>query len=104
MTTNLGGNNHFDIYIFRNSGILGGEPLQVVRSKDLAVRMNHDSSQLVIEQVKHRVVHEFIEVMMGERKPLDTQSDLSTHALSASLMSLIYQSGIKRKEVVADYA
>ena len=101
---NLGGNNHFDIYIFRNSGILGGEPLQVVRSKDLAVRMNHDSSQLVIEQVKHRVVHEFIEVMMGERKPLDTQSDLSTHALSASLMSLIYQSGIKRKEVVADYA
>jgi hypothetical protein len=100
----LGGNNHFDIYIFRNSGILGGKPLQVIRSKDLAAQMNHDSSKLVIEQVKHRVVQEFVEVMIGEREPADTQSDLATHELSANLMSLIYKSGIKRKEVVADYA
>lgn len=99
----LGGNNHFDIYIFRNSGVLGGEPLQVIHSKDLAVQMNHDSSKLVIEQVKHRVVQEFVEVMLGERKPSDTQSDLTTHALSANLMSLIYKSGIKRKEIAADY-
>jgi predicted dehydrogenase len=98
----LGGNNHFDIYIFRNAGILGGEPLQVIRSKDLATQMNHDSSKLVIEQVKHRVVQEFIEVMLGEREPSDTRSDLATHALSANLMSLIYRSGIKRKEVVAN--
>jgi hypothetical protein len=99
----LGGNNHFDIYIFRNSGVLGGEPLRVIRSKDLAAQMQHDSSKLVIEQVKHTVVREFLEVMQGERKPADTQSDLSTHALSANLMSLIYKSGIKRKEVVARY-
>jgi len=99
----LGGNNHFDIYIFRNSGILGGKPLQVITSKDLAEKMNHDSSKLVIEQVKHRVVREFVEIMSGEREPSDTQSDLSTHALSAELMSLIYKSGIKRKEVVTDY-
>ena len=99
----LGGNNHFDIYIFRNSDILGGEPLQVIRSKDLAAQMNYDSSKLVIEQVKHRVVQEFVEVMLGERKPADTQSDLSSHELSAKLMSLIYKSGIKRTEVVADY-
>jgi predicted dehydrogenase len=99
----LGGNNHFDIYIFRNSGILGGEPLQVIRSKDLAAQINHDSSKLVIEQVKHRVVKEFVEVVLGEREPSNTQSDLATHALSANLMSLIYKSGIKRKEVVTDY-
>lgn len=99
----LGGNNHFDIYIFRNSGILGGKPLQVIRSKDLAAQINHDSSKLVIEQVKHRVVQEFIEVILGKREPADTQSDLTTHALSANLMSLIYKAGIKHKEVVASY-
>ena len=99
----LGGNNHFDIYIFRNSGILGGDPLEVISSKDLARQMDHDSSKLLIEQVKHRVVQEFIEVMLGEREPTDSQSDLATHELSVNLMSLIYKSGIKRKEVVADY-
>ena len=105
-TTNdydLGGNNHFDIYIFRNAGILGGEPLQVIRSKDLAAQMKHDSSRLVNEQLKRRVVQEFVEVISGTRKPIDTRSDLATHALSAHLMSLIYKSGIKRKEVVASY-
>lgn len=99
----LGGNNHFDIYIFRNAGILGGEPLQVVRSEDLATKMKLDSSKLVNEQLKHHVVREFVEVMSGTRKPADTRSDLATHALSANLMSLIYKSGIQRKEVVTSY-
>lgn len=99
----LGNNNHFDIYVFRNSGIMGGRPLEIVRSKDLAAQMHHDSSKLMIEQVKHRVVQEFIEVMTGERKLSDTLSELASHALSANLMSLIYKSGIQRKEVVADY-
>lgn len=99
----LGGNNHFDIYIFRNTGVVGGEPLQVIRSSDIASQMQHDSSKLIVEQVKHRVVQEFIEIMQGEREPTDTESDLIGHALSTNLMSLIYRSGIKRKEMVVDY-
>jgi hypothetical protein len=99
----LGGNNHFDIHVFRNSGILGGKPLEIITSKDLAAEMNHDSSKLVVEQVKHKVVKEFVEIVLGQREPTDTSSDLSSHNLSVSLMSLIYRSGIQRKEAVAHY-
>lgn len=99
----LGGNNHFDIYIFRNSGILGGKPLHVIRSKDLAKKLDYDSTKLMSENVKQRVVQEFFEVMRGEREPANSESDLLTHALSANLMSLIYKSGIRRKEEVLNY-
>src|SRR5574344_378634 len=32
----IGGNNHYDIYVFRNSGIVGGQTLQIITGKDIA--------------------------------------------------------------------
>jgi len=99
----LGGNNHFDVYIFRNSGIIGGKPLTVIRNKDFAVEMQYNNDTLIVEQVKYSVVQEFLEIVIGQRNPTCVESDLATHALSAKLMSLIYRAGIKRKEIKEKY-
>jgi hypothetical protein len=57
-----------------------------------------------LKQVKHRVIAEFFDIVNGKKLPSETRSDLSEHALSVQLMSLIYRSGIDRKELVTQYA
>jgi hypothetical protein len=92
----IGSNEHFDIFVFRNSKILGGKPLQIVKLDEL----KKDTEGLnTVEQAKHDIVREFIEIACGRRAPLDTKSDLSSHSLTATLFSLIYRSGIERKEI-----
>jgi predicted dehydrogenase len=95
----LGGNNHFDIHIFRNSDIIGGLPLEVISAEQLQSAGGQFDGKLITEKVKQKVVHEFIEIVRGVRNVKDTESDLSTHQISTALMSLIYQSGISRKEL-----
>ena len=96
----IGGNEHFDIFVFRNNEILGGEPLQVVRLN----KLRNDAEGLnTVEQAKHSIVQEFIEIACGKRLPLDTKSDLSSHDLTVTLFSLIYRSGIERKEIAVAY-
>lgn len=97
-----GGNNHFDIYIYRNSDIVGGKPLEIITAEEVK-DMTEFTGKLITESVKHSVVNEFIEIVLGNRKTQDTKSDLSTHRLSASLMSLVYQSGSKRKEIFQEH-
>ena len=89
----LGENNHFDIYIFRNSGVTGGKPLEVIRSGDFRKVGREAASGLVTESVKHRVVQEFAEAIIGQRPVQETASDLSSHALTSALMSAIYEAG-----------
>jgi predicted dehydrogenase len=98
----LGGNNHFEIYIFRNRDVVGGELLEVISSKDIAASVELEADKLLIEQTKHAVVKEFVEIILGKREPANSASDLSSHGLSVKLMSLIYQSGAKRKEIMSD--
>lgn len=98
----LGGNNHFDIYIFRNSDIVGGKPLEVITADQLQSVGNDFDGKLMTEKAKQQAVHEFIEIVCGVRDPKDTESDLSTHHMSTTIMSLIYQSGINRKELQVD--
>lgn len=99
----VGGNNHFDIYIYRNSDVIGGVPLEIISADELNGKSEF-AGNLITESVKHSVVNEFIEIVLGIRKVNDTESDLSTHGLSASLMSLIYQSGIQRTEIFQEHA
>lgn len=95
----LGGNNHFDIHIFRNSDIVGGDPLEVITAEQLHVAGREFDEKLISEKAKQKVVHEFIDIVRGVRNVNDTESDLSTHQISTAIMSLIYQSGIRRKEL-----
>ncbi|MEO7364679.1 MAG: hypothetical protein ABIV43_04220, partial [Candidatus Saccharimonadales bacterium] len=99
----VGGNNHFDIHIYRNSDVIGGKPLEIITAEDLKGKSGFEG-KLITESVKHSVVNEFIEIVLGLRKVGDTESDLSTHGLSALLMSLIYQAGIQRTEIHKEYA
>lgn len=99
----VGGNNHFDIYIYRNSDVVGGKPLEIITAEELKGKTDFEG-KLITETVKHNVVNEFIEIVLGTRQVKDTESDLSTHGLSATLMSLIYQSGNQRKEIFQEYA
>lgn len=96
--TLLGGNEHFDIYVFRNSDLLGGKPLEVIRSRDLTLSKGYDPNQVLVEQAKGEVVRNFVDIILGCKKPQDSYSDLSTHGLTAKLVSLMYRSTIKRAE------
>ena len=93
----LGGNNHLDIIIYRNSEITGGEVIEKITSANLANSLGYQDNKLFSEQIKQQVVEEFMQILLGIRKYNDTLSDLSTHGLSVELMSMLYESGIKNK-------
>lgn len=94
----LGGNNHFDIYVFRNKEITGDkEALEVISMKDLANDARFNASLYIHDQVKFRVIEEFFDKILGGTGK--QTSPLEHHRLSALLMSLIYQSGVTKQPV-----
>lgn len=96
----LGGNNHLDVIIYRNSAITGGKTIEIITSAQLAEKYGYKTNKLFSEQIKKRVVEEFLQIITGVRECNNTNSDLSTHALSVELMSMLYESGIKKKVVL----
>ncbi|MBB6273153.1 hypothetical protein HDF26_003613 [Pedobacter cryoconitis] len=93
-----GGNNHFDIYIFRNIGMLGGEhPLEVITMKDLSAKHNLDDSRLLTEQAKTAVVEEFLNFIHGHVDKKDLVSNIDSHLDGVKMMSASYVSHINHK-------
>ena len=99
----LGGNNHYDILIFRNSGLIGGKPLEIITAADIASAYSLDKSKVMNELARHEAVKEFLEVVSKRRSVLSTKGNILDHSLSALLMSLIYQAGIKNQEVCQSF-
>ncbi len=98
---NFGGNNHFDISIFRNNALTGEtEPLQRISIDALG---SYDASRLVTELTKKTVVYEFVDIMDGIKKPEDSFSYFPTHAESTRMMSMIYQSAHQSGKNVSTY-
>ncbi|HPT66382.1 MAG TPA: Gfo/Idh/MocA family oxidoreductase [Candidatus Woesebacteria bacterium] len=93
----LGGNNHFDIYIFRNANLIGGKILEVISARDFSNIYNLDKEKLINELARINAINDFIEIIIGKRKSNETASDLSKHKSASQIMSLIYQSGINNK-------
>jgi hypothetical protein len=95
----LGGNNHFDIYVFRNEKMFGGnqKPLEVISLRDLAASENADNSKLYHETAKDKVILEFIASINGEMKKEDSTSSITTYRVPVQIMRSIYQSHIKYK-------
>lgn len=90
----VGGNNHFDIYVFRNVGMFGfGEAFYKISAKDL--EEEERTTKLVIEKAKERVVLEFVSFMMGKIDKDKLKSNIDTHEVSVKIMSGIYQSGAR---------
>ncbi len=98
---NFGGNNHFDICIFRNNILTGDEvPLQRVSIDDLGA---YNTSRLVTELTKKTVVYEFVDIMYGKKKPEDSLSYFTTHEESVRIMSMIYESAHQSGKVINSY-
>ena len=91
----VGGKNHFDIYVFRNSDITGGQPLEIINYKDISKA--YDSSSARSDE--ENIMREFIETVYEVRAPKDVASGIEDHKISVELMSMIYQSGIQNTEI-----
>lgn len=90
----FGGNNHFDICIFRNVSMYGkGKVLTRISSRDLEQEAN--MSGLTIENAKYRNIREFIEFMLGKIKLKDVKSNIDTHEVPVKIMSGICQSSAR---------
>lgn len=95
----LGGNNHFDIYVFRNAGMLAGSvPLEVIRMSDIAAEHGLSYSALVTEQVKTRVVAEFLDFINGDLSREQLTSDIADHRMPVQLMHAAYLSHIRQEK------
>jgi len=93
-----GGNNHFDIYIFRNIDIIGGEhPLKIITMKDLSELHNLDDSKLLTEQAKTAVIEEFLNFINGSLSKKDLKSNIDSHLNGVKMMAASYLSHIQQK-------
>lgn len=92
----LGGNNHFDIYVFRNSRMFGRDtkPLEVYSLKDLDQDGSFDDSRLYHESAKDSVIVEFIEYILGNINKENLLSNITSHEIGVKIMSAVYQSHI----------
>lgn len=84
-----GGNNHFEIQIFRNTRMIGGKEVEVIHLDQLA---GFDRSRLYIEQVKEGVVDEFFRYLAGKLTEQELRSPLWDHAIPVRMLSAVYES------------
>ena len=96
----IGGNNHYDIYIFKNRDIIGGKKLEIITGKEIAEKYSLDKSKVMNELARHEAVKQFLEAIIGEREISNLKGNIVDHYLSAKIMSMMYQSGIKNKEII----
>lgn len=96
----LGGNNHFEIYVFRNSAMFGDkEPtLKTYHLKDIDTDQNYSETGLTIDLAKGFVMVEFFD-FMRQKIPKDKLiSNIDSHQVSVNIMSHIYRSHILQQE------
>lgn len=94
----LGGNNHFDIYVFRNAKMFppGEIPLKVYKVTDLDQKL--DTDRIYQEVKKEEVIREFIRYILGEVKLSDTLSNITSHDMGVKIMSSVYQSAVRQRK------
>ena len=87
----LGGNNHFDIHVFRNNRVTGDVmPLETFTMQDIANDYSYDDSKLVSEQLKQNILPEFLNLVRD--RTVSSNLDLHTYANTILLMSSVYES------------
>lgn len=92
----VGGEYHLDIYVFRNSEMIGGEPVEVINIKDIREPIMSGKSRGHQEDARAMGFIEFIKSLHDLIKREHMTSDLLTHRNSMQLMSAIYQSAISQ--------
>lgn len=91
---NVGGNNHFDIYVFRNSEMFGKgcKPFEIISLKSLGKSKDIDINRLYNEQAKDSIIIEFINFIRGVVKKDDLISNIDSHVIPVKFMSALYES------------
>jgi hypothetical protein len=91
-----GGNNHFDIFVFRNSDMYGKgcAPLKQYSLRDKELFAGYDENDLVHNISKEFSVLEFIKYIRGDIHKSQLISNIDDHALPVKIMSSIYKSHI----------
>jgi predicted dehydrogenase len=98
MDFELGGNNHFDIMVFRNTGRNGQHrPMDVTRLADLPSTAGFDSGLLYNEQVKEACLREFLGFISGDVARPELRSSIEDHALTVRMMSMMYEANAMRR-------
>lgn len=88
----IGGNNHFDIHVFRNKQLFGSKKSYYkISNKEL---LKNITNKLTIEETKDLVILEFLEFLSGHVDKKDIISNIDSHEIPVKMMSGIYQSNI----------
>ena len=92
----LGGNNHFDVHVFRNPLINGTEtPMRAYKFSELLDGpLGH--GVLAMEAMKYKAVRSFIDYLCGHVKKRDLPSQIEDHIVPVQLMCAVYLSQIQR--------
>ena len=88
----VGGEYHLDIYVFRNSKMIGGKTFEKITFKNLNKRIMKNKSRGHQEDARANGFLEFVEFLEGKRKRKDMTSDFLTHRMGSLITSLIYRS------------
>lgn len=93
-----GGNNHFELLVFRNERMIGGRAFERVPLREIGAARNFSGDSLFITQVKERAIREWLDAIAN---PGTADSDLcsafSDHRIGAHLMSAIYEAYASRR-------
>ena len=93
-----GGNNHFEMLVFRNENLIGGKAFEKFDLREIGSAREFDGGSLFITQVKERSILEWVKAI---RNPGEQEGELlsafSDHRMGVRLMSAIYRSYAKRQ-------
>ena len=95
---NLGGNNHFDIYVFRNAEMFGNsvKSMETFSLKDLDAHQGFEDNRLFHESSKDCVILEFIKFIKGDISIDEVKSNITTNDISVKILASLYQSNLNR--------
>ena len=88
----VGGEYHLDIYVFKNTKMIGGKTFEKISVKDLNKKIMSNKSRGHQEDARAKGFLEFVEFLEGKRKRKDMTSDFLTHRMGSLITSLIYRS------------
>ncbi|MFP4424408.1 MAG: Gfo/Idh/MocA family oxidoreductase [Candidatus Woesearchaeota archaeon] len=88
----VGSEYHLDIYVYKNTKMIGGKSVEKFTIKDLNINIMEGKSRGHQEDARAKGFTEFIEAMHGTRKREAMTSDFSTHGAAVLITSAIYQS------------
>lgn len=97
----VGGNNHFDIHIYRNKSFFPKKEVLEILSMDDVINKHQSIEKediLINESIKDSVFYEFASFLNGEISKEKLHSNITDHIVPVNIMSSVYQSNIQYKK------